>query len=88
MKSIGLFESAFLKALNEDMMSGGAGSVFGTGTAQSIGDSGNQFPSQNDNAYAPGDSRIPKVLGSKRRKKSKFPLIQRRPLPGLTLKLS
>lgn len=87
MKSIGIFEEAFLKVLNEDMMSGGSGSVFGTGTVQSIGDSGNQFPSQNDNAYAPGDSRVPKILGGKRKKK-KGPFIQRRPLPGLTLKLS
>lgn len=86
MKSISIFEQAFIKVLNEDMVSGGAGSVFGTGTVQSIGDSGNQFPSQNDNAYAPGDSRIPKVLGGKKRKGKKF-FVQRRPLPGLTLKL-
>jgi hypothetical protein len=84
MKSISIFEEAFLKALNEDMMSGGASSVFGSGTSQSIGNAGNQFPSQNDNAYAPGDSRIPKVLG--RKKKGKKPFIQRRPLPGLMLK--
>jgi len=31
-----------------------ASSVFG-----STGSYGNQFPSQNDNAYAPGDARIP-----------------------------
>lgn len=87
MKSIGIFEEAFLKVLTEDMTSGGAGSVFGVGTLQPIGNSGNQFPSQNDNAYAPGDARIPKVLGGKKRKGKKF-FVQRRPLPGLTLKLS
>ena len=86
MKSMSIFEEAFLKALQEDMMSGGENSVFGSGTSQSIGSAGNQFPSQNDDAYAPGDSRIPKFLGKK--KKSKKPFIQRRPLPGLTLKLS
>lgn len=86
MKSIGLFESAFNRALNEAMTAGGIGSVFGTGTIQPVGDAGNQFPSQNDNAYAPGDARVPKVLGGKKKGKKKF-FVQRRPLPGLTLKL-
>jgi hypothetical protein len=52
----------------------------------SAGQFGNQFPSQNDSAYAPGDARIPKVLGAKRRKKKKEKfVVQRRPLPGLEL---
>lgn len=84
MKSIGLFESRFLKLL-EDVVAGGPASVFGPGTAGSIGSFGNQFPSQNDKAYAPGDYRMPKVLGAtKKKKKFKF-VVQRRPLPGLEL---
>jgi len=84
MKSMGLFESKFIKLL-EDMVAGGPNSVFGPGTAGEIGSSGNQFPSQNDKAYAPGDYRMPKVLGAKKKKKFKF-VVQRRPLPGLELK--
>ncbi|CAB5226458.1 major capsid protein [uncultured Caudovirales phage] len=41
--------------------SGGLGGVFNTGNV-SNGAFGNQFPSQNDNAYAPGDARLPKIL--------------------------
>jgi len=41
--------------------SGGTGSVFNTGNVND-GSYGNQFPSQNDNAYAPGDARLPKIL--------------------------
>ena len=47
--------------------SGGTG-VFshfgGSGAASSVSDGayGNQFPSQNDNAYASGDARLPKIL--------------------------
>jgi len=41
--------------------SGGNG-VFGNGSGQGNGYYGNQFPSQNDNAYAPGDARLPKIL--------------------------
>ena len=37
-----------------------SGGVFGTGGGQ--GAYGNQFPSQNDTAYAPGDYRLPKIL--------------------------
>ena len=35
------------------------GSTFGTGSNGSLG---NQFPSQNDDAYAKGDARLPKIL--------------------------
>ena len=87
MKSINLFEQKFYKVLQEDNVAGGSSSVFGSGTAASIGSAGNQFPSQNDTAYAPGDARIPKFLGSKKKKGKKGPFIQRRPLPGLELKL-
>jgi Major capsid protein Gp23 len=40
---------------------GGGAGVFG-GSAAGNGAYGNQFPSQNDNAYAPGDARLPKIL--------------------------
>ena len=85
MKSNNLFEQKFLKVLEEDVVSGGPNSAFGSGTLAAIGSFGNQFPSQNDNAYAPNDTRLPKILGSKRKKKKEKILIQRRPLPGLTL---
>ena len=39
---------------------GGNTGVFGS--AINNGGFGNQFPSQNDNAYAPGDARLPKIL--------------------------
>jgi len=42
-------------------VSGGLGSAFNTGSVND-GAYGNQFPSQNDNAYAPGDARLPKIL--------------------------
>lgn len=83
-----LFERAFNKIINEDAnISGGVESVFGPGTEGPIGSFGNQFPSQNDKAYAPGDARLPKILGGKnkkKKKKEKF-TVQRRPLPGLEL---
>jgi len=47
---------------------GGSTGVFSTfggsglGSTINNGQYGNQFPSQNDNAYAPGDSRLPKIL--------------------------
>jgi hypothetical protein len=82
MKSIGLFEQAFYKALSEMNVAGGATSVFGTVNS---GATGNAFPGHQDN-YAPGDSRLPKVLGAGKKKKKFF--VQRRPLPGLVLKLS
>jgi len=56
---------------------GGTGAVTGPATS---GNYGNQFPSQNDAAYAPGDARIPSILGGKkigRKKKRKVP-VQRR----------
>ena len=40
---------------------GGTGSVFSNGTVND-GAYGNQFPSQNDASYAPGDYRLPKIL--------------------------
>lgn len=75
----------FNQFFNEMNVAGGAGSVFGPGTYGNIGTFGNQFPSQNDNAYAPGDFRIPTALGAKKKKKKgklKIP-VQRRALPGL-----
>jgi len=42
-------------------VTGGTGGVFG-GPAAGAGAYGNQFPSQNDSAYAAGDSRLPKIL--------------------------
>ena len=81
MKSIGLFEAKFLSLLEQNV-AGGAASVFGAGSAGGPGQSGNQFPSQNDSAYAPGDARFPKILGSKRRGKKRKGFIQRRSFPG------
>jgi len=40
---------------------GGTASVFSGGSVNA-GSTGNQFPSQNDNAYATGDYRLPKIL--------------------------
>ena len=42
-------------------IAGGTGGVFGGPTA-GAGAYGNQFPSQNDSAYAAGDARLPKIL--------------------------
>jgi len=79
-----LFEKAFYKTLDENInVAGGADGVFGTGTQGPIGSFGNQFPSQNDNAYAPGDARVPKIIGMGKKKKKEKIAIQRRPLPGL-----
>jgi hypothetical protein len=71
MKSNCLFEKKFLKVLAEDNVAGGASSVFGSGTSSPVGSSGNQFPSQNDSAYAPGDARIPFPLGATGTRKNK-----------------
>jgi len=60
-------------------VSGGPSSV--TGPVAS-GNYGNQFPSQNDTAYAPGDARVPSILGGKKKGKKKVP-IQRRRFSGL-----
>jgi len=45
-------------------IAGSSSSVFNaTGTGNpNVGNYGNQFPSQNDSAYAPNDSRLPKIL--------------------------
>lgn len=81
MKSIGLFEQAFYNIL-EMNVAGGTTGVFGS---VDVGATGGAFPGNQDN-YAPGDSRVPKVLGAGKKKKKFF--VQRRPLPGLVLKLS
>jgi hypothetical protein len=67
-------------------VAGGASAVTGPVTS---GNYGNQFPSQNDSAYAPNDARVPTILGvkssgKKKKKKVKVP-IQRRSiyLPGV-----
>ena len=68
-------------------VAGGPSAVTGPVTSGSYG---NQFPSQNDSAYAPNDSRIPSILGARniksksKKKKTKIP-IQRRSiyLPGM-----
>jgi hypothetical protein len=83
-----LFEKIFNYVLKENMVSGGTGSVWGGVDA---GAYGNQFPSQNDKAYNPNDSRPfdpaamilgakikQKKKGQKKQKKIKFP-VQRRP---------
>jgi len=40
-----------------------AGSVFTNG-AVSVGETGNQFPANNDSGYAPGDYRTPLTFGA------------------------
>lgn len=59
----------------ENNVAGGTGSVFSNGEVN-IGAGGNSL--NTGDTYAPGDMRVPKVLGAKKRKgKIKFP-IQRR----------
>ena len=59
----------------ENNVAGGTGSVFSNGSVN-IGAGGNEL--NTTDSYAPGDMRVPKVLGAKKRKgKMKFP-IQRR----------
>lgn len=71
----------FKQFFTEENVAGGVGSVFGPGTEGPIGFTGNQFPSQNDKAFAPGDARVPFALGAKKKKKKKEKvLIQRRNL--------
>jgi len=82
MKSNSLFEEAFLSALSEMNVAGGMGSVLGGGFVD-IGASGGKFPGAPNDVYAPGDTRIPKVLGMGKKKKKEKIVIQRRPLPGL-----
>jgi hypothetical protein len=66
-------------------VAGGVGAVTGPVTS---GNYGNQFPSQNDSAYASNDARVPTLLGvkspGKKKRKVKVP-IQRRGiyLPGM-----
>lgn len=57
-------------------VAGGAGSAFGPAAT---GDGGGRFGVQDDKAYAPGDVRIPAVLGikSKKRKKKRIPFARR-----------
>lgn len=67
-----LFKVSFLQVLREDVTTASAG----------VGATGTQFSAD---TYAPGDSRVPSVLGVKRvkgKKKPKLP-IQRRPNIGI-----
>ena len=64
------------KKLNEDLVSGGAGSVFGSAVVGTA----NQFSSD---SYAKGDARMPKILGAKTKKKKKTPIIRRTLVRGL-----
>jgi len=78
-----MFKLAFLRVLQEDVVAGGANSAFGHGTQVPIGGLGNQFPSQNDIAYAPGDARMPKILGFKKKKRKNIFLRRRLSNSGL-----
>ena len=62
-----LFANIFKKVLNEDigMTAGGVGSAFGPNAA---GGTAGLFPGGSD-SYAPGDARIPDLLGSKKKKR-------------------
>ena len=62
-----LFNRYFTKLIQEEigMTSGGTGGVFGAG-----GDQGGMFPGGSD-FYAPGDARIPDLLGSKKKRKKR-----------------
>lgn len=62
-----LFNKYFTRLIQEEigMTSGGAGGVFGAG-----GDQGGMFPGGSD-LYAPGDARIPDLLGSKKKRKKR-----------------
>lgn len=62
-----LFANYFKKLIQEEigMTSGGTGGVFGAG-----GDQGGMFPGGSD-FYAPGDARVPDLLGSKPKRKRK-----------------
>ena len=68
------FDNLVTQILKENNVAGGVGSVFSPGA----GSTGNQFPAQNDSAYAPGDARIPCYLGSKKKKKGKKKLLVQR----------
>jgi len=65
------------KQFHEDMT---ASTAFGTAAS---GSTGNQFPSQTDAGYAPGDARLPSYLGAKKvkrkgRKKKKLAIPMQR----------
>ena len=62
-----LFNKYFTKLIEEEigMTSAGAGGVFGAG-----GEQGGMFPGGSD-FYAPGDARIPNLLGSKKKRKKR-----------------
>jgi len=62
------FDQLYTKIM-EDNVAGGTGSVFSNGNVN-IGSGGNEL--YTGDTYAPGDYRIPKVLGAKQiKKKSK-----------------
>jgi len=73
----------FKQYFNEQNVAGGTGSVFGPGNAAPIGSTGGSFPATGDTAFAPGDYRLPKILGAKTLKKKKKSYIQRRPFIGV-----
>jgi hypothetical protein len=85
------FDKFIKKVLNEDMTSSGSNGVWS-------GDSNVPSSVYSDpNLYAPGDARVPSLIGSKSKKvkkgkrlsrfiRNKAPVIMRRPLPGLMLK--
>ena len=64
-----LFNKYFTRVILEDigMTSGGSGSAFGTSAG---GEFGGMFPGGGD-FYAPGDARIPDLLGSKPKRKKR-----------------
>jgi len=64
-----LFSKYFTKIIEEEigMTSGGSGSAFGTSAG---GEFGGMFPGGSD-SYAPGDARIPDLLGSKPKRKKR-----------------
>jgi len=57
-----LLENQEQWCLKESTNASGGNGVFGNGSGSGAGFYGNQFPSQNDNAYATGDARLPKIL--------------------------
>jgi hypothetical protein len=89
----GLIEK-YIKKLDEDMVSGGTGSIFSGGQVD-IGSTGGEVG--NKDSYAPGDTRIPFALGRKNKKhkkskgnfkraiQGKIPFIKRSKIQGLFL---
>lgn len=78
-----MFKLAFLRVLQEDNVAGGAASAFGANAQNVIGQFGNQFPAQNDKAYASGDARMPKILGLKKKKRKNIFFKRRLSASGL-----